>query len=272
MSDLVLANSTYISGLLDSASTVQAGVDEIKAQHINGPTSAIVQIETVLGNGPALKGNTTDLATRLNQQMDPLGNLIPVGGIIPYGGATSPTGWLLCDGAAYSRITFANLFAVIGTTYGPGDNSTTFNVPDLRSRIPIGVGTGVGGGASGTGLPTGGVALGTIARGTWKGEDTHLLTGSESGLQSHAHTTVAHTHSEREETETSGSVAAAKFQRIITTGSDGTNFNDVVTAATGIVIQTGPASPNTNSAGPTNAASAHNNIQPVLGVNYIIRI
>ena len=70
--------------------------------------------------------------------------LIPVGGLMPYAGATSPEGWLLCDGSAINRTTYANLYALIGTTYGSGDGTTTFNVPDMRSRMPMGAGAGTG--------------------------------------------------------------------------------------------------------------------------------
>lgn len=56
--------------------------------------------------------------------------------------ASAPTGWLLCDGAAVSRTLYAALFAVIGTTWGAGDGSTTFNLPDLRGRAAMGAGTG----------------------------------------------------------------------------------------------------------------------------------
>lgn len=66
----------------------------------------------------------------------------PVGMVAPYAGSTAPDYWLLCDGSAVSRTTYANLFAVIGSTFGAGDGSTTFNLPDLRGRTPIGVGTG----------------------------------------------------------------------------------------------------------------------------------
>lgn len=66
---------------------------------------------------------------------------IPVGTINPYAGAAAPSGWLLCDGAAVSRTTYASLFSVIGETFGVGDGSTTFNVPDLRRRAPLGKGT-----------------------------------------------------------------------------------------------------------------------------------
>lgn len=65
----------------------------------------------------------------------------PVGIVLPYGGSAAPAGWFLCDGATYSRTTYSALFAVLGTSYGAGDGSTTFGVPDLRGRVPVGVGT-----------------------------------------------------------------------------------------------------------------------------------
>jgi len=70
-----------------------------------------------------------------------IANYLPVGTIVMYGAAAAPTGWLLCDGAAISRTTYAALFAVIGTTFGAGDGSTTFNVPDMRGIFPRGAGT-----------------------------------------------------------------------------------------------------------------------------------
>ncbi len=70
------------------------------------------------------------------------GVLVHESGVIQmYAGAAAPTGWLLCDGSAVSRTTYATLFAVIGTTYGVGDGSTTFNLPDMRGRMPVGKGT-----------------------------------------------------------------------------------------------------------------------------------
>jgi microcystin-dependent protein len=61
-----------------------------------------------------------------------------VGEVAAYAGATAPSGWLLCFGQAISRTTYAALFALVGTTYGAGDGSTTFNVPDLRGRVVAG--------------------------------------------------------------------------------------------------------------------------------------
>jgi len=65
----------------------------------------------------------------------------PTGSVQAYAASTAPSGWLLCDGSQVSRTTYATLFALIGTTYGVGDGSTTFNIPDMRERIPIGLGT-----------------------------------------------------------------------------------------------------------------------------------
>jgi microcystin-dependent protein len=63
---------------------------------------------------------------------------MPTGTILAYGSITVPDGYLRCNDAAVSRTTYAALFAIIGTTYGVGDGSTTFNVPDLRDRAPHG--------------------------------------------------------------------------------------------------------------------------------------
>lgn len=62
----------------------------------------------------------------------------PTGTVAPYAAPAAPSGWLLCDGSAVSRATYATLFGLISTTYGVGDGSTTFNVPDLRGRVIAG--------------------------------------------------------------------------------------------------------------------------------------
>lgn len=74
---------------------------------------------------------------------------IPVASMMPYAGALAPNGYLLCDGSAVSRTTYAALFAVVGTTYGAGNGTTTFNLPDCRGRFFLGVST------SGTGSTLG---------------------------------------------------------------------------------------------------------------------
>lgn len=68
-------------------------------------------------------------------------DLVPTGVVLPFGGSTVPNGWLLANGAAVSRASKARLFSVYGTTFGAGDGSTTFNLPDLRDRYIIGVNT-----------------------------------------------------------------------------------------------------------------------------------
>ena len=93
-------------------------------------------------------GNGTSDSARSNALVvDWNGNIIAQGmaGMVQmFAGSTAPTGWLMCDGSAVSRTTYATLFSVIGTTWGSGDGSTTFNLPDLRGRAPVGAGTGSG--------------------------------------------------------------------------------------------------------------------------------
>lgn len=72
---------------------------------------------------------------------DSLGAAMPVGSIVEYGGSSAPTGWLICDGSAISRTDYSDLFGAIGTFFGTGDGSTTFNIPDFRGRAPYGKGT-----------------------------------------------------------------------------------------------------------------------------------
>lgn len=67
-----------------------------------------------------------------------LAQSMPIGAVIDFAGSTAPSGWALCYGQAVSRATYATLFALIGTTFGAGDGSTTFNLPDLRGRVAAG--------------------------------------------------------------------------------------------------------------------------------------
>ena len=81
----------------------------------------------------------------------------PIGSILPYGGAIAPSGWFICQGQAISRSNYAELFNVIGTTFGAGDGSTTFNLPDLREATTKGVGLS---GKSSNHYDSDGIALG----------------------------------------------------------------------------------------------------------------
>lgn len=96
---------------------------------------------------------------------------IPAGLIAAYGGAVAPSGWLLCNGEAFSRTTYADLFAAIGTSFGGGDGVTTFNVPNILGRSIVGAGSGSG--------------LTPRALGAAGGEENHLLTITE--MPSHSH-------------------------------------------------------------------------------------
>ena len=111
----------------------------------------------------------------------------PKGMITPYGGASAPTGWLLCNGTAISRTTYADLFAIVGTAFGVGDGSTTFNLPDLRQRFPLGKA------ASGTGSTLGGTG-GAIDHTHSTPAHQHTVAGHTHTMGNHTHTVGAHSH------------------------------------------------------------------------------
>lgn len=100
--------------------------------------------DVVSGQATALKARFDNLvknlvATRFNSLIDGIKEqVVPSGVVKAFAGSTAPDGWLLCNGQAVSRSEFAALFAVIGTTYGAGDKSTTFNVPNLQGKMIIG--------------------------------------------------------------------------------------------------------------------------------------
>lgn len=100
-------------------------------------------------------------------------NSAPAGKISGYGGTTAPAGWLMCDGSAVSRTTYASLFAVIGTSYGAGDGSTTFNLPNGKGRNFYGRDS----------AQTEFDVVGEVG-----GEKAHYLTVNE--MPSHSHTSI----------------------------------------------------------------------------------
>jgi len=129
--------------------------------------------------------------------------VVPAGSIIAWSGSSAPTGWVLCDGSAISRTTYAALFAVAGTAYGVGNGSTTFNVPDLRDRLPLGkgtnnstLGTQTGSMAASSVVTTSSSGSGGLTVGTDTVDDT-LPSGSKDTSQIDYVTSVsqaAHTH------------------------------------------------------------------------------
>ena len=151
---------------------------------------------------------------------------VPAGVVLPYAGPTAPSGWLLCQGQTVSRTTYSDLFAAIGTTYGAGDGSTTFVLPDLGGRVPAGKE------ATATRLTTAGSGVDGATLGATGGAQTHTLTIAQM---------PAHDHNGNGYTDRN-------------TGGGGTDQ---------VLIK--------NRTGPAGGGAAHNNVQPTIVLNYIIK-
>jgi microcystin-dependent protein len=180
-----------------------------------------------------------------------LGYLVPTGSVLNYAGATAPTGFLLCDGSAVSRTTYAALFGVIGSTYGAGDGSTTFNLPDTRGRTTIGAGQGTG--------------LTNRALAASGGEESHTQAIAELPAHSHTASQGTHTHSDAGHLhQIFGLVQGGAGGTATNVGSGSTNTN------------TGYASIQAASAGAitianTGSGTPFNVMQPFVALNKIIK-
>lgn len=156
---------------------------------------------------------------------------VPVGAILPFGGPTAPAGYLLCNGGTQLIADYPGLAAVIGTNYG-GDGVTTFGIPDLRGRVPTGVGTGDASDATAWSL------------GQKKGTETHTLSAGEMPTHNHDLTQA-------------------------NANADGNDSN----VDEGLVGHNAPGSAGSNTKTTTDAGGggAHNNLQPSIGVSFIIK-
>ena len=105
-------------------------------QGVAGPTGS-QGIQGATGTTGPIGATGTTGAVGPTGPMNPDG--VPIGTVLPFAGATPPTGYLLCDGSQINRTTYANLFTVIGSAWGTGNGTTTFNLPDLRGRFMRGV-------------------------------------------------------------------------------------------------------------------------------------
>jgi len=176
-----------------------------------------------------------------------------------YAGATSPTGYLMCNGSAVSRAIYAELFNVIGTTYGVGDGSTTFNVPNLTGRVPVGLQASEPSFASlGT---TGGEIEHTLTIPEMPSHD-HTGTTDSAGIHNHSITDPGHLHSGVPNQASTALNGASN-----NTGNGG----NTSTAVTGISINNDGAHVHTFTTNNTGGDQPHNNLQPYITLNYIIK-
>lgn len=165
--------------------------------------------------------------------------------------ATAPIGWLLCDGAAVSRSTYSPLFAAIGTTYGAGDGSTTFNLPDLRGRVPVGVD---GAAARLTANDTLGAA---------GGEEKHALLIGE---------TPAHTHGDGGTLHASGLEWQPRSGGVQANAANDYHSQPGVTAVDGWSADVAVQSSVLGTTGSAGGGGSHNTMQPYQVVNWLIKL
>lgn len=195
-----------------------------------------------------------------------------VGEIYMFAGSTPPAGFLLCDGSSISRTTYSGLFGVIGVSYGKGDGSTTFNIPELQGRVIVGAST-------------------NHVLAETGGEEIHTLTSSEIPTHSHAvpshghsstikATTPALNHSITQPTFTyTGPGNTANRVKSGKAGFYGTTTTDATRSAN-LAISNHTAAACTKTGGISDCAAfdsassgsgnGHNNMQPYTALNYII--
>jgi len=144
-----IADTTGLQAALDGKQAAGSYAAAVHTHAISDTTG----LQTALDGKAATShthtiSNVTGLQTALDAKA-PLAGVVPSGAVLPFAMSTAPSGWLECNGLAVSRTLYASLFAAIGTTYGAGDSSTTFNLPDLRGEFIRGWDNGRGADTSG---------------------------------------------------------------------------------------------------------------------------
>lgn len=206
--------------------------------------------------------------------------------ITSFAGSSAPSGWILCDGSDVSRTTYNDLFGQVGTTYGVGDGSTTFALPDFKGRVPMGAQAGLADSSTtvltGTGSVTGGTAIAASALGTKSGVESVTITAAQSGLPAHNHsnsvashnhgvTNVSHQH---EIGYVSWNIDNGNGSVVKAMASGGNEYTYTSGPQSGMNPSAATQSSNyntTNFSGTADAASSHNNLQEFLVLTFIIK-
>jgi microcystin-dependent protein len=205
-----------------------------------------------------------------------------IGEVADYAGDSAPSGWLLCYGQAVSRTTYAALYAVLSTTYGVGDGSTTFNLPDCRGRVVAGQDDMGGSSANRLTAQTGGLNGDTL--GATGGTETHTLTSAQ--IPGHTHSFSATSgssgaHRHYAFNADNGTSAAALIpdggafaNKTTSTQANERNYWILGSSTEPTVGQTSSDGAHTHSvsgtSGSTGDGGAHNNVQPTIILNKII--
>lgn len=199
----------------------------------------------VVDNGAIGAGAVTRL--KIDEQ-----ERIPTASLMPYAAATAPTGWLLCDGSLKPQSTYSALFALIGSTYGATVGSD-FRLPDLRGRVPVGL--------DNMGGTDGGILSVANTRGGTGGTETHTLTSAQIPAHSHNNTLTDNGHSHTIFGQNSLGNENIFGLGALSVATSNANKN-TVSAATGITL---------TNANNTGGGGSHNNMQPYILMNYIIK-